>query len=112
MSNQSVQRTGASRSARVVLVAQWRLAPAADAYHSAVGTYHMKICKTKRPSLAGSAGIMDHLVTVVQVAGIAVTIVVLKRFTPLPFWACCLIGFPFFIAVLWGTLYLLSRRHR
>ena len=29
--NHSIQRTGASRSARAVLVAQWRLAPAADA---------------------------------------------------------------------------------
>ncbi len=31
IANHSMQRTGASRSAHAVLVAQWRLAPAADA---------------------------------------------------------------------------------
>jgi hypothetical protein len=72
----------------------------------------MKIYTSKRRSLAGGSGIMDHVMTVVQIAGIAVTIVLLKRFTPLPFWACCLIGFPLFLGVFLGALYLLSHRRR
>jgi len=55
---------------------------------------------------------MDLVMAVVHIVGIAVTIVGLKRLTPLPFWACCVIGFPLFLGVLWGTLFLLSRRRR
>ena len=72
----------------------------------------MKIATFSRRRLAGGSGIMDHVMTVVQIVGIAATIVCLKRFTQLPFWACCLIGFPLFIAIFFGTVYLLSRRHR
>lgn len=37
--NNSVQRTGASRSAQFRSVRQWRLAPAADACRSALRRY-------------------------------------------------------------------------
>ena len=70
----------------------------------------MKIRISIRRKLAGGSDIMDLVMAVVHIVGIAVTIVCLKRLTPLPFWACCLIGFPLFLGVLWGTLYLLSRR--
>ena len=70
----------------------------------------MKICTSIWHRLAGGSDIMSLVMAVVHIAGIAVTIVILKRLTPLPFWACCLIGFPLFLGVLWSTLYLLSRR--
>jgi hypothetical protein len=72
----------------------------------------MKICTSTRLRLAGGSGMMDHVMTVVLIAGIALTVVVLKKFTPLPFWACYLVGFPLFIGVFLGTVYLLSRRGR
>jgi hypothetical protein len=50
--------------------------------------------------------------TAIQIIGMTVTVVVLKHFTPLPFWACCLIGFPLFIGLFLGTLYFLSRGRR
>jgi hypothetical protein len=69
----------------------------------------MKICTSKRRRLVGGSGIMDHVMTVIVIVGMAVAAVVLKRFTPLPFWACCLIGFPSFIVVLFCAVFLLSR---
>ena len=39
MANHSIQRMGASRSARFQFVRQWRLAPTADAERSAVVTF-------------------------------------------------------------------------
>ena len=62
--------------------------------------------------LAGGSGLMDHVMTVVNMVGMAATVFGLWLLTPLPYWACCLIGIPLFLGVLWGTLYLLSRRHK
>ena len=50
------------------------------------------------------------VMNVVQIAGMAVTIVLLKRFTPLPFWACILIGIPLFLVVFLGSLSILFGR--
>jgi hypothetical protein len=72
----------------------------------------MKIFKFKRQKLAGGSGIMDYAMTIIQILGLTVTVVVLKHLTTLPFWACCLIGFPLFIVIFLGSLYLLSRRRR
>jgi len=55
---------------------------------------------------------VDLFMYIVQVAGLAGTIVLLKRFTPLPLWACCILGIPLFIAVFWGLVWFLGRRHR
>jgi hypothetical protein len=56
--------------------------------------------------------IMSAVMTVIQIAGMAVTAVVLKRLTPLPFWACCVLGFPLFWAVFMGVIWILGRRSR
>jgi hypothetical protein len=55
----------------------------------------------------------DIVMNIVQGAGVLGTSILLKRFTPLPFWACILIGFPLFIVVFLGSLYVLfGRRYR
>jgi hypothetical protein len=72
----------------------------------------MKIGTSKHQRLAGGSGIMDHAMTLIQIVGIAVTVVVLKRFTPLPFWACCLVGLPLFLVIFLSSIYLLARRRR
>jgi len=56
--------------------------------------------------------IMSAVMTAVQIAGLAVTTVVLNRFTPLPFWACCVLGFPLFWAVFIGVIWVLGRKSR
>jgi hypothetical protein len=53
---------------------------------------------------------MSVVMTVVQIVGLAVTTVVLKRFTPLPFWVCFVLAIPLFLLLFWGVLMLLSRR--
>ena len=53
---------------------------------------------------------MSAVMAVVQIVGLAVTTVLLKRFTPLPFWACFLLAIPVFLLLFWGVLMLLSRR--
>ena len=45
----------------------------------------------------------------VPIAGIAITIILLKKFTPLPFWACAVLSVPAFMALFLGGLYLLGR---
>jgi len=77
-----------------------------------VGKTRMKIYTSKRHELAGGSGIMDHAMTVIQIVGIAMTVFVLKHFTPLPFWACCLIGLPLFLVIFLGAFYLLFRRRK
>jgi len=54
--------------------------------------------------------LIDLIMYPVQIVGMAVVIILLKRFTPLPFWACMIIGIPLFFAVFWGALYLLFGR--
>lgn len=56
--------------------------------------------------------IMTVVMTAIQIAGMAVTALLLKRFTPLPFWACCVLGFPFFWAVFMWVIWILGRRSR
>ncbi len=56
--------------------------------------------------------IMSVVMTAIQIAGMAVTVVLLKRFTPLPFWGCCLLGFPMFWALFMGAVWMLGRRSR
>jgi hypothetical protein len=56
--------------------------------------------------------IMGAAMAAIQIAGMAVTAVLLKRLTPLPFWACCVLGFPFFWAVFMGAIWILGRRSR
>jgi hypothetical protein len=72
----------------------------------------MKICTSKRQKLAAGSGIMDHAMTAIQIIGMAATVIALKHFTPLPFWACFLIGLPLFLVIFLGSLYLLSHRRR
>lgn len=72
----------------------------------------MKICISERQRLTGGSGIMDHVMTVVQIIGMTVTVVALKHFTTLPFVACCLIGIPLFLVIFLGSCYLLSRLRR
>lgn len=50
--------------------------------------------------------LMDLIMYPVQMVGMAVVIFLLKRFTPLPFWACVIIGIPLFFAVFLGSVYL------
>jgi uncharacterized protein (DUF1810 family) len=52
----------------------------------------------------------DIVMNIIQMAGIAGTSILLKRFTPLPFWACFLIGFPLFLAVFLTLIYVLFGR--
>ncbi|MPN22190.1 hypothetical protein SDC9_169573 [bioreactor metagenome] len=56
--------------------------------------------------------IMSAVMTAIQIAGMAVTTAVLKRFTPLPLWACCVLGFPLFWAVFMSVIWVLGRRSR
>jgi hypothetical protein len=72
----------------------------------------MNIFTRKRRSLAGGSGIIDHAMTAIQIVGMAITVIALKHFTPLPFWACCLIGLPLSIGLFLGTLHFLSRGRR
>ena len=54
----------------------------------------------------------DIVMNVVQIVGMAGTMVLLKQFTSLPFWACFLIGIPLFFVVFLGSIYILfGRRH-
>ena len=52
---------------------------------------------------------MSVVMTLVQIVGLAVTTVLLKHFTPLPFWVCFVLAFPLFLLLFWGVLMLLSR---
>ena len=52
---------------------------------------------------------MSVVMTIVQIVGLALTTVLLKQFTPLPFWACFLSAFPLFLLLFWGVLMLFSR---
>jgi hypothetical protein len=54
--------------------------------------------------------LMDLIMYPVQIVGMAIVIFLLKRFTPLPFWACMIIGIPSFFAFFWGALYLFFGR--
>lgn len=72
----------------------------------------MKIYPGKRQRLAGSSGIMDHVMTVVQIVGMAAIIFALKHFTSLPFGTCVLIGCPLFFAIFLGLGYLMMRWRR
>ena len=57
--------------------------------------------------------LVDLFMYTVQILGMAVTILLLKRFTPLPFWVCCVLAVPLFFAVYWSLLwFLVGRRHR
>ena len=57
--------------------------------------------------------IWSAVMNVIQITGSVATILLLKRFTPLPFWACFVIGFPMFIAVFLGLGWVLfGRRNR
>ena len=52
---------------------------------------------------------MSVVMTLIQIAGLAMTTVFLKRFTPLPFWACFVLAIPLFLLLFWGVLMLFSR---
>lgn len=49
--------------------------------------------------------ISDVVMYPLQIVGAIVFILLLKRFTPFPIWACAIIGMPLFFAVFWGSLY-------
>lgn len=53
---------------------------------------------------AGGTDIMDVVMTVVQIVGFLATVVLLRRFTPLPPEACFVLGFPLFLLVFWGAI--------
>jgi len=54
--------------------------------------------------------VVSFVMVPVQVLGIGVTAVCLRKFTPLPTWAALVLAFPVFLAPFWGGLWLLSRR--
>lgn len=47
---------------------------------------------------------------IIQMGGALVTVMALAGYTPLPLWACFLIGVPLFFAVFMGSIYLLFAR--
>jgi len=70
----------------------------------------MKTHASTRRKLAGGSGIVDLVMTILIVAGIGATIVGLNRLTPLPFWACCVLGLPLFLGAFWAILRFFFRR--
>ena len=69
----------------------------------------MHFPKTQQRSCAAGTDIMSVVMTGVQILGLAVTAVALKRFTPLPFWACFVLAIPLFLLLFWGVLILISK---
>src|SRR5258705_90135 len=54
--------------------------------------------------------LVDLVMHVIQMAGMIITILLLRQVTPLPRSACLVIGLPLFFAVFWGSLWLLFGR--
>lgn len=59
---------------------------------------------------SGRIDVMSLVMTVIQILGFAFTALALKRFTPMPFWACFVLGIPSFLFLFWGSLLLLRKR--
>ena len=67
--------------------------------------------KTRPPqSLRRGATLVDILMTISGIVGCIAVTILLKEMTPLPFWACFVIGFPTGLIVGWlgGAAFMMS----
>ena len=62
--------------------------------------------------MAGGMNIMSGVMTVIQILGLALTALLLKRLTTFPFWVCFLLSVPTFFLLFWGSLLILCKGRR
>jgi len=59
----------------------------------------------KQSSQLGGTDVISICMVAVQVIGIALTIAILRLYTPLPSWMCFPLGFPLFFGLFWAGLW-------
>jgi hypothetical protein len=70
----------------------------------------MRMSKSTLSRIAAGTDLASAVMIGIQLVGMAVAAVLLKRFTPLPFWACFVLALPLCLLVFWGFLCLFFGR--